>query len=287
MSESLISTMPAMPISEDETLYLLVDGSQIEELAKKLYGIKGELNLEAIYLFEPYLELKSVSPYLIQVTDSVKQWFLNLNQPTLGFFFSSPLVLRRVAEKLRTLIKAESPYGSSVFVKFANSECAHVLLCTHCPHLWQAMNKAWLPTRFGWQYLTKPEPLPQVSEEPHKFNDEQWKLMGKIVWRNTLEKIETHMLRWFPEKHRLYFSEPYQLDDQASAAYQLGFNSERDLLLFFNVIGFLGLEVITSDKEYPEIHQLIHQSSQQTPSQRIEQAAELAFQYSQSQEKQS
>jgi len=286
MSESLISTVPVMSINEQESLYLLVDGSQIEELAKKLYAISGDLNLEAIYLFEPYLELQSVSPYLIQVTDSVKQWFLNLNQPTLGFFFSSPLVLRRVAENLRTLIKAETPYGSSVFVKFANSECAHVLLSTHSPHLWQAMNKVWLPTRYGWQHLTKPESLPQVSREQHKFNDEQWKLMGKITWRNSLDKIETHMLQWFPERYQQYFLQPQSLEEQAQGAYQLGFGSERDLLLFFNVIGFLGLEAIASDQAYPEIYQLIHQSSQQTPSQRIEQAAELAFRCSQPQEKQ-
>jgi len=286
MRESVMTTAPHMSVSSDEILYLLVDGSQVEQLAKQLYSICGELNLEPIYLFEPYKALQSVSPYLIQATEPVKEWFLALNKPIAGYFFSSPLSLRRAAEKLRELIQAKSPYGSTVFVKMANSECAHVLLSTHTPHLWQAMNQAWLPTRDGWQHVMKPEWIQAASNETHKFTDEQWQLMGKITWRNHLEKIETHMLQWFPERHQQYFSQPQSLEEQAQGAYQLGFTSERDLLLFFNVIGFLGLEVITSDQEYPEVHQLIHQTSQQTPSQRIEQAAELAFQYSQPQEKQ-
>ncbi len=285
MRESVMMTAPHMLTHNDETLYLLVDGSQIENLVKQLYSISGELNLEAIYLFEPYKVLQPVSPYLIQATESVKQWFLELNQPMAGYFFSSSLVLRRAAEQLRTLIKAESPYGSSVFVKMANSECAHVLLSTNTPHLWQAINQAWLVTRDGWLHLIKPESIQLVSHDTHKFTDEQWQLMGKITWRNTLEKVETHMLKWFPERYKQSFSQPQSLEEQARSAYQLGFGGERDLLQFFNVIGFLGLEVITSDKEYPEVNKLIQQTSQQTPSQRIEQAAELAFQYSQPQEK--
>lgn len=285
MQDSLVTTVPEMSFGIDETLYLLVDGAQIEGLAKQLYSLSGKLDLEPIYLFEPYNELVEVSPYVIAATDSVKQWFLDLNQPMAGFFFSSPLGIEHIADGLRMLIQVESPYGSSVFLKFANSECSYVLLSTNTPYLWKVMTQAWLPIRTGWKHITQPDSLPPIGSDKYKLTEEQWQLMGQITWRNTLEKIEQHMRRWFPEKMDALSSKEQWIEQQADYAYQSGFSSERDLLLFFNVIGFLGLQAIESPEEYPVIYQLIHQSSLQTPSQRVEAAAELAYQYSQSQEK--
>ncbi|EKF9303015.1 DUF4123 domain-containing protein, partial [Vibrio cholerae] len=161
----------------------------------------------------------------------------------------------------------------------ANSECAYVLLQTRVARLWQVMEQAWLPTKSGWELLSKPDSIPTISEGMYKLSDEQWQMMGQISWRNALENIADHMCKWFPETISQYADVEGWLNQQAQNAYQMGFNSERDLLLFFNVIGFLGIKAIASPI-YPDIYQLIHQTSQQTPSQRIEQAALLAEQYS-------
>uniref|UniRef100_UPI003F585B3F hypothetical protein n=1 Tax=Vibrio cholerae TaxID=666 RepID=UPI003F585B3F len=150
----------------------------------------------------------------------------------------------------------------------ANSECAYVLLQTRVARLWQVMEQAWLPTKSGWELLSKPGSIPTISEGMYKLSDEQWQMMGQISWRNTLENIADHMCKWFPETISQYADIEEWLNQQAQNAYQMGFNSERDLLLFFNVIGFLGIEAIASPI-YPDIYQLIHQTSQQTPSQRI------------------
>ena len=60
-----------------------------------------------------------------------------------------------------------------------------------------------------------------------------------------------------------------------SPCYGKGFESTRDLLFFFNVLGYLGTAWKESDA-YPAITVLIMRVSSLTPSQRIEQAAELA-----------
>lgn len=283
MLNNLVMTVPDMTLDSHETLYLLVDGAQIDELAKQLYSLSGELELEPIYLDEPYDALISVSPYLIRATEPVKRWFLERNEAMAGYFLSSSLPLSQVADGLRSMIKVESPYGSTVFAKMANTECGFVLLSTGVSNLWAVMNQAWLPTRMGWQHLSKPDALMPVNEKIYKLSDEQWQLMGNVSWHNTLEKIEKHMQHWFPDTLAKFSNHANWLAEQAQTAYQKGFSSERDLLMFFNVLGFVGQQAV-QEPIYPDLYQLIHQSSQQTPSQRIEAAANLAYQYSQSQE---
>mgnify|MGYP003147184889 CR=1 FL=1 len=62
----------------------------------------------------------------------------------------------------------------------------------------------------------------------------------------------------------------HQLADQA---YQTGFTSERDIALYANVFGFLGWDVL---ERHPDIAELVTRVGPQSPSQRIEHAANLA-----------
>lgn len=278
----LASTVPEMEMQAQERLYLLVDGAQISHLAQALYALSGELVLEPLYLFPPFDQLQAVSPYLVLATDAVKTWFLEQNQGLAGFFFTSLDTIEDIAEQLRRLIQVESPYGSTVFLKMANSECAYVLLSTQCQPLWKVINRAWLPTRQGWQYVQRPDLT--ATQDTHarlKLTDEQWQRLGDITWLNTLETLEQHVQRWFPELAQQWQSDPEVFHRHAQWAYQQGFSSERDLMLFFNVLGFLGVDALEKGK-YPEIDPLLHQASSRTPSQRIEAAAELAYHYSQS-----
>ncbi|MOA62566.1 hypothetical protein D3C78_1880240 [compost metagenome] len=59
----------------------------------------------------------------------------------------------------------------------------------------------------------------------------------------------------------------------ASTAYAQGFSSERDITLYANIFGFLGEHVLD---DHADIAQLLTQKSPETPTQRIERAAELA-----------
>lgn len=259
-----------------------MDGAQISHLAQALYALSGELVLEPLYLFPPFDQLQAVSPYLVLATDAVKTWFLEQNQGLAGFFFTSLDTIEDIAEQLRRLIQVESPYGSTVFLKMANSECAYVLLSTQCQPLWKVIHRAWLPTRQGWQYVQRPEPT--ATQDTHarlKLTDEQWQRLGDITWLNTLETVEQHVQRWFPELAQQWQSDPEVFHRHAQWAYQQGFQSAPDLKRFFNVLGWLGTSAF-EEGYYPEVDQLLRQPSTQTPSQRIKAAAELAYHYSQS-----
>ncbi|WP_261887453.1 DUF4123 domain-containing protein [Vibrio aerogenes] len=259
-------------------LYLLVDGGQIPDLARSLYQLPDIQTPEPIYLYPPYDELKAVSPWLIKATAEVRLWFLAQHQPTAGFFFSSDKTQDEIGDQLRTLIEVVSPYGSEVFLKMAHPEAALILLDSHCAQLWDLIQTAWLPTRDGWQIRHRPDLAGALKQLPYKLDDTQWAAFDEISWRNALEDIYLHMEKHFP--HSLHEqSDPLTWTEKLTEqAYQLGFTTQDDVIHYLSIAGWLGEAALTSEK-YPQIHQLIHQPSQQTPSQRIEQAAQLAEQY--------
>jgi hypothetical protein len=263
-------------------LYLLADGGQIPDLARSLYQLPDIQTPEPIYLYPPYDELKVVSPWLVKATAEVRLWFLAQQQPTAGFFFSSDSSQDEIGDQLRALIEVVSPYGSDVFLKMAHPEAALILLDSDCAQLWNIMQTAWLPTRDGWQIRHRPDLSGALTQLPYKLDDAQWAEFGQISWRNTLEDIYLHMEQHFPQHLQAQPDPQAWTEHLTEQAYQQGFTTRDDAIHYLSIAGWLGEAALSSDK-YPDIHQLIHQPSQQTPSQRIEQAARLAEQYHSSQ----
>ncbi|WGW00131.1 DUF4123 domain-containing protein [Vibrio sp. YMD68] len=269
---------PTLERSQSEELYLLVEGS-IPHLTKQLYQLPGLLEQEPLFLHPPYQTLLSVSPILIKATPEVQQWFIELNQYQHGYFFSSHLTLSDVAKSLRRLIMAQTPENEMVFLRFFGSNVAYILLDTQCTMLWQPMSKVWLHQSGEWQRLDTPFKVPPVvGKSPIKITDEQWQRFQHLAWQSALPKtLEAHMLEWFPE-----FCRP--IDDlnrwvciHMETAYVKGFETEQDLLCYFNILGYLGEEVLL-ENTHPNLTQLMDTPSLQTPSQRIAQAANLAEQ---------
>ncbi|MCW8334211.1 DUF4123 domain-containing protein [Vibrio paucivorans] len=265
--------------NKGQKLYLIVDGAQIEHLAKALYNIEGQINLEPIYMSPPYDQLISVSPYVIEVTAQVKDWFFNLNNPMSGYFISSAKPLSEVCDGFRQVALALSPYGSQVLVKLAHSECAWVFFSTDCPMFWEQVSAIWVLTRSGWMYKEAPDHLKSDSKHILRISDVQWSLLGNIAWKTTLERAEVHMFKWFHQVMHSLDSPSQWIEQHAQFAYSKGFTTERDLFLYLNIIGYLGEEEFLDRALHPKIHSLLEETSIQTPSQRIEVAAELAYQH--------
>ncbi|MZI95290.1 DUF4123 domain-containing protein [Vibrio sp. CAIM 722] len=269
---------PSFDGLENQPLYLFVDGGQISKLPEQLYEIPDGLDIEPIYIYEPYDKLRDVSPYIVTATASVRNWFFQLNDVTAGFFFSSDSSLDDIREYYRRFIKAQSPYGSDVFLKMAHSEVAWILLGHKDSPFWGPIKSAWIPTRMGWQHLTAPEE-PHGLEEGKVLllNDQLWEELGTIPWRNTQENIAHHIDKFFPEE-RFNHSDYYQwINDKALEGYNKGFSTERDLIQYFNVLACVGSDEQHIKKAYPQIDMLMNKPSELTPSQRIEKAAQMAW----------
>ncbi|MDD1783216.1 DUF4123 domain-containing protein [Enterovibrio sp. ZSDZ35] len=277
MSETVLpKPFPDMDLHGDMHLYLILDGTQIPNVETLLYQVEGNPKYEPIYFNSPWSELKEVSPCVVVATWNLVDWFRKNANANQGYFFSSFANLEDVAETMRGVIQVKTPYGSSVFYKMAHAEAAWVLFDDESPALWHNIEQVWLPTRDGWKTKNKPSTLSSSPQQPITFTDKQWAQLGQISWRNSLEKIEKHITKWF--NHSLPQTDNHWVREQASRAYQKGFSSERDLLQYFTVLGFLGEKALT-EEAYPELYQLVNAPSAQTPSQRIEKAALLAERY--------
>ena len=263
----------------NQPLYLFVDGGQIAHLPKQLYTLADGLDIEPIYVYEPYDKLREVSPYIVRATNHVKTWFFQSNEVTAGFFFTSESSLDDLREYYRRFIKVKSPYGSDVFLKMAHSEVAWILLNHKESPFWGPMNSAWFPTRLGWKHLDAPESKHALDEEGAQLilNDQLWEELGAIPWRNTLENIAQHLDKFFPQQ-RTQHEDFYQwINDKALDGYNKGFSTERDLIQYFNVLACIGDDEHYIKNTHPQIDTLINKPSEITPSQRIEKAAQMAW----------
>ncbi|SJN58354.1 hypothetical protein VR7878_02794 [Vibrio ruber DSM 16370] len=273
-SEQLLDLSPTETGHE---LYLFVDGRQLPPYSRVYFPDDPIIETAAVYLCEP--DEKS-SPYLLAVDHSVKHWFLRHQQGTEGFFFSSSWSLEKLAEHFRQQIQVLSPYGTTSYLNMAHADVAWTLLSASCHWFWQPMDKAWLPTSLGWQVMVRADFEPMVFFElPLQLTPMQWQQMSHIAWQSLLEAIYHHMRRHFPEVLFQQESGTLWIEAHAQIARQKGFVTRQDQLNYFNIIGWLGESAVTGES-YPEIYQLIHfPSPDNSPTQRICQAARLARQY--------
>lgn len=270
-------------IDDFYSFYLMLDTSKGSDVLKQLYQLDTPIVQEPLYLYEPWNDLISVSPYLVKVTPVIAQWFESQRNELDGFLLSSSLDLEDLAEHFRRLIKVQSPYGSSIILKSAHSGCANVLFSTETDWYWQHINEVWIPYQKGWAHYLSPC-TEMKSVKPYRLTDEQWQALGELVTENTYAHVLNHVEHFFPHCLDNVTDKYKWIQYWVDAAYSRGFQNETDACLFMNVMGYLGKEAITTDK-YPNITELLYQKSQQTSSQRIKQAADLAYQYRHSMQK--
>ncbi|MDM5130499.1 DUF4123 domain-containing protein [Aeromonas piscicola] len=279
MPATSIASVPDIELVSGEQLYLLLDGARIAELERVLFEQDDAPAYQPIYLYAPWDSLREVSPCLVCATPKLLDWFIQNREPSWGYLLSSRLALLSLAERLRALIEVESPYGSRILFKLAMPESMWRLFIDDEPWLWLGMSQVWIPVRQAnqqvwWHKRASPE-LGKPVGKRFRLSDAQWARLGEVSWLHTLDVIRQHMGNWFPVRLQEQIEPVAWITYWAEWAYGKGFESERDLLLFFNVLGYLGSGWCEQD-EYPRIKALITQPSAQTPSQRIEQAAELA-----------
>lgn len=273
--------LPEFDLAKGEHLYLLLDGGQIPELERKLFEVTDSPAYQPIYLYAPWDALREASPCLVEASPALLDWYAH-GEEGWGYILSSRLPLLPLAERLRQLIEVESPYGSCILLKMAQPDGMFRLLIDDEPWLWQAIEQVWIPVH----KLLRPNSPAEwwnkkvsTSELPVgkllRLSDVQWTRLGEVTWLNTLNDIWRHMEKWFPERLGEQFDGRQWVAEWAEWGYGKGFESPRDLLFFFNVLGYLGTAWKESDA-YPAITALLMCTSSLTPSQRIEQAAELA-----------
>lgn len=275
-------SLPDLHLNEDERIYLMLDGARIPALERTLFEVADSPAYQPLYLYAPWDALREVTPCLVEASAPLLSWF---QKPPAngGWLLASTLPLLPLADQLRQLIEVESPYGSRILLKLAAPDTMACLMVDADPWLWRGIAQVWLPTRAGWQHWQAKAALAEPMGDKFIITDAQWGRLGELSWQNQLDAAYCHMQAWFPARLSAQRDPPAWIAHWAKQAYQLGFQTERDLLLFFNVLGFVG-EGWWEGHDYPILTQWLTIPSAQTPSQRVALAASWAEQHALPQE---
>ncbi|SKA52376.1 DUF4123 domain-containing protein [Photobacterium toruni] len=265
--------IPDFNVLNKEACFLILDGSQIEKL--ELLLLQQDLQPQAICPIR-FLPLREVSSFIVKLTSAAMSWFTQYNHANVGYIISSEASIEQLAIILSDFFEVLSAYGSKVFFKVGQPEAMNVILNDQECHLWESLSKVWLPTRKGWVSLNHDETISTKSQpETYHLSDQQWKQLGDITRRNTVEKVHQHLTTYFPMALKQHNAPLLWTEEWVKNAHDMHFETDTDVLHFFNILALLGENVLKTDR-YPHIKQLLETPSAQTPSMRVTKADELA-----------
>lgn len=275
--------MPALPadLPWSQGAYLLLDGVSLPDLQHKLYQWSENPEFEPLYLGTEWHELSDLSPCLVRLSglqDPVLQHFIESAQHEWGYLIFADAGFDEILRHLRWLIYVQPPQGDAMLLRLADPAVAHQLLATGSSHLFGPIEQICAADCIEgcwWQHRRVGEPQQQAEQKPYRLSDAELEALGEVSFRQVAMRLDSHMREFFPHyQQALHGRERLtHLRVLAERAYRQGMGSEREIILYANVFGFLGEQQL---ENHPDIASLLNDKSPQTPAQRIEQAAGLA-----------
>ncbi|SFP65430.1 protein of unknown function [Ectopseudomonas composti] len=270
----------------DAPAYLLLDGVSVENLPKRLYEWAESPDFDVLYLETPWAELSDVSPCLIRLGgqyDPALAAFMQSSHAEWGYLLFSHASRDALLKHLRWLLCVSHPLGEKMLLRLADPAVMHALLnqttqdndATLSGPLEQIVAADRIEN--VWHRHQRPgSTVITQQDRPYQLSDNQLDILGEVAFRNILISLDAHMRDYFPHyQTTLSPTQRWQhLRTLAERAYSLGFSSEYEITLYANLFGLLGDDALDRN---PDIATLVNQSSPLTPTQRIEQAADLAY----------
>jgi len=290
MSTNDLRQLPAA-LPWDASAYLLLDGISVDGLAQRLYEWSESPDLDVLYLDTPWAQLHDVSPCLIPLNgqqDPALAAFVQSSHDEWGYLLFSRASRDEVLNHLRWLIALRHPQGEAMLLRLADPAVMQALLeptqRDADATLWGPIEQIVAADRMqnSWHQLQRPGSAPVARHDrPYRLSDAQLERLGEVAFRGILIRLDQHLREYFPDYQQALSSpERWQhLRMLAEQAYAQGFNSEQDITLYANIFGLLGDDALQA---HADIAELLTQKSSRTPSQRIEQAADLAYARAQS-----
>ncbi|MEK8079367.1 DUF4123 domain-containing protein [Pseudomonas sp. XK-1] len=275
---------PALPW--EAPAYLLLDGISVETLPQRLYQWSESPDFDVLYLDTPWAELSDVSPCLVRLSgqqDPALAAFLENSHDEWGYLLFSRASRAALLGHLRWLVCVRHPLGEEMLLRLADPAVIHALL--------EPTMRGADTTLFGpiehivvadslhhcWYQHLCPGVAPTNDHgRAYPLTDEQVQRLGEVSFRSMLIRLDAHMREYFPAfQQPLDHVQRWQyLKALAERGYAQGFHSEHEITLYANIFGLLGDGALQA---HADIAALLTQKSSLTPSQRIEQAADLAY----------
>ena len=270
----------------DQTVGLLLDGLQVQNLIQRLYEWSGAPQLHVLYQGTQWGEISRISPCLIHLhkqDDPVLVQFLANTSKLWGYLLVSDGPWDALLTHMRWLTSFQPPQDEEMFLRIADPAVAQALFAAeHYPAAelfgpCQQIIVANAPLG-GWTQFRRPDEktLPRY-DRPYTANDAQWSALKAVTFAKSMRGLYQHMQRFFPG-YRTDLTPEQRLDhihQLAASAIADGFASEQEIWLYATVFGFLGNEAL---EDHPDILELLTVRSELTPLQRVNRAATLAAQ---------
>ncbi len=275
----------------DASAYLLLDGISVDGLAQRLYQWSESPDFDVLYLDTSWAQLSDVSPCLIHLNgqqDPALAALVQNSHDEWGYLLFSRASRDEVLNHLRWLVAVRHPQGEAMLLRLADPAVMRALLeptqRDADATLWGPIEQIVSADRMqnSWHQLQRPGSATVAHHDrPYQLSDAQLERLGDAAFRGILIRLDQHLREYFP-----YYQQPLSPPERwqhlrtlAEQAYAKGFHSEQDITLYTNIFGLLGNNALQA---HADIAELLTQNSSLTPSQRIEQAADLAYARAQS-----
>lgn len=286
MKKSPIPPVASLPADFPwgQTVGLLLDALQVENLVQRLYEWSPAPQVHLLYQGTQWAEINHLSPCLIQLhtpDDPVLSQFLSNTRKLWGYLLASDGTWDELLAHLRWLTCFQPPQDEELFLRISDPVVARALFAAeHHPGATlfgpcQQIIVANAPLE-GWaQFKRSGEKALPGYDKPFMANEAQWAALKAATLDKSVSALYQHMERFFPA---------YQADltpaqrlghihQLAVSAMEQGFQSEREIWLYANVFGFLGDEPL---EQHPDILELLTVNSEMTFFERVSRAAALA-----------
>lgn len=288
-----ISTSPAAQLPDDflwgQTVGLLLDALQIENLLSSLYRWSPALEVSLLYHGTQWAEVSRLSPCLVRVHDNddpVLLQFLANTQARWGYLLVSDGSWEELLSHMRWLTSFHPPRDEEMFLRISDPEVAQALFAAEhnpgvevfgpCQQIVVANTALG-----GWTQFKRPGEKNIPSYGAALVADyAQWTALQTVAFRKSTSDLYQHMQRSFPD-YRADLT-PVQRCEHfhqlACTAIDKGFTREQEIWLYANIFGFIGDEALA---QHEDIFTLLTVPSELTGLQRVERAAALAAQRTQ------
>lgn len=262
--------------------YLLLDGVRLPSLIKQMHLLPNRK--ECLYAGTRWIEMLNLSPYLVTLTgpyDPVLDLFLKDAWLEPGYLLFGKADSQTLCAWLRSQIVVEHPSGDAVMMRVADPAVLHQLLSVSLPpsdaRWFGPIEHMCLPDSFvpQWHEHSRPVDAPAVEISTVRLTDEELTALGEVEFRRFVLGLVEHINTYFPHVMAGFstLEQRQHAQQLAEIAYGKGFYSAQEVTLYANVVCYLAGQKVES---YPDIAQLLSQTSSQTPLERVQRAAALA-----------
>ncbi|MBA1276579.1 MULTISPECIES: DUF4123 domain-containing protein [Pseudomonadaceae] len=271
----------------DVPAYLLLDGVSVDNLAQRLYQWSDSPDFDVLYLDTPWAELADISPSLVRLSgqqDPALVAFVENSHDEWGYLLFSHASRDEVLSHLRWLVRVRHAQGEDMLLRLADPAVVHALfgqsVRDNDATLFGPIGRLVAADRIQacWYQHQCPGSTKVATphDRPYQLSEFQLEMLGEVGFRGVLIRLDEHLRDYFPNyQSALSPPERWQyLRELAERAYAQGFQSEHEITLYANIFGLLGGDALQT---HTDIAELLGQASPLTPSQRIEQAADLAY----------